>query len=120
MKLGIIGTGWIVKDFLPGLVKMDGLEIVSIMGSPTGYEKAEALSKEYGIPYAAHDLEELCGTGIDTVYVAVPNNLHFTYCYKALEKGILKRAEENAELVVQNFVMSTAGPEYHVTLERRP
>ena len=39
---------------------------------------------------------------------------------KALEKGILKRAEENAELVVQNFVMSTAGPEYHVTLERRP
>ena len=88
MKLGIIGTGWIVKDFLPGLVKMDGLEIVSIMGSPTGYEKAEALSKEYGIPYAAHDLEELCGTGIDTVYVAVPNNLHFTYCYKALEKGM--------------------------------
>ena len=39
---------------------------------------------------------------------------------KALEKGILKRADENAELVVKNFVMSTAGPEYHVTLERRP
>ena len=46
MKLGIIGTGWIVKDFLPELVKMEGLEIVSIMGSPTGFEKAEALSGE--------------------------------------------------------------------------
>ena len=39
---------------------------------------------------------------------------------KALEKGILKRADENAELVVKNFVMSVAGPEYHVILERRP
>lgn len=88
MKLGIIGTGWIVKDFLPELVKMEGLEIVSIMGSPTGFEKAEALSGEYGIPYAVHDLDELCETGIDTVYVAVPNNLHFMYCKKALEKGM--------------------------------
>ena len=39
---------------------------------------------------------------------------------KALEKGILKRADENAELVVKNFVMSAAGTEYHVILERRP
>ena len=88
MKLGIIGTGLIVKDFLPELVKMKGLEIVSIMGSPTGYEKAEALSEQYGIPNAAHDLEELFGAGIDTVYVAVPNNMHFVYCKKALEAGL--------------------------------
>ena len=59
MKLGIIGTGLIVKDFLPELVKMKGLEIVSIMGSPTGFEKAEALSAQYGIPNAVHNFEEL-------------------------------------------------------------
>ena len=39
---------------------------------------------------------------------------------KALEKGILKRADENAELVVRNFVMSVAGPEYRVAQVRRP
>ena len=88
MKLGIIGTGWIVKDFLPELVKMEGLEIRAIMGSPTGFEKAQALSREYGIPEAVHDLNELCASGIDTVYVAVPNNLHYMYCRKALEKGM--------------------------------
>ena len=88
MKLGIIGTGWIVKDFLPELTKMEGLEIVSIMGSPQGFEKAQALSEMYKIPKAAHDMDELCESGIDTVYVAVPNNLHFTYCRKALEKGM--------------------------------
>ena len=82
MKLGIIGTGWIVKDFLPELTKMEGLEIVSIMGSPQGFEKAQVLSEQYKIPNAVHDLDELCASGIDTVYVAVPNNLHFMYCRK--------------------------------------
>ena len=73
MKLGIIGTGMIVKEFLPELVKMEGLEILSIMGSPSGFAKAEALSQQYGIPKAVSNLDELCATGIDTVYVAVPN-----------------------------------------------
>ena len=85
MKLGIVGTGMIVKEFLPSLVKMEGLEVLSIMGSPSGFEKAQALREKYGIPQAAHDLDELCETGIDTVYVAIPNNLHFAYCKKALE-----------------------------------
>lgn len=52
MKLGIIGTGMIVKEFLPELVKMEGLEVLSIMGSPSGFAKAEALSQQYGIPQA--------------------------------------------------------------------
>ena len=88
MKLGIVGTGMIVQEFLPELVKMEGLEILSIMGSPTGFSKAQALSEKYEIPMAAHDMDELCAAGIDTVYVAVPNNLHFMYCKKALEKGM--------------------------------
>ena len=88
MKLGIVGTGMIVKEFLPELVKMEELEILSIMGSPTGFSKAQALSEKYEIPMAAHDMDELCAAGIDTVYVAVPNNLHFMYCKKALEKGM--------------------------------
>lgn len=88
MKLGIIGTGLIIREFLPELVKMENLDIVSIMGSPSGFEKAEALSIQYGIPKPVHDLDELCASGIDTVYVAVPNNLHFVYCKKALENGM--------------------------------
>ena len=88
MKLGIIGTGWIVRDFLPELVRMDDLAVVSIMGSPSGFEKAQALAAQYGIPQTAHNLDELIASGIDTVYVAVPNNLHFAYCKKALESGM--------------------------------
>ena len=64
MKLGIVGTGMIVQEFLPELVKMEGLEILSIMGSPTGFNKALALSEKYEIPRAAHDMDELCAAGI--------------------------------------------------------
>lgn len=32
MKLGIIGYGMIVKEFLPYLQKLDGVEIISILG----------------------------------------------------------------------------------------
>lgn len=30
MKLGIVGSGMIVKEFLPSLVKLEGLEIVGM------------------------------------------------------------------------------------------
>ena len=88
MKLGIIGTGMIVRDFLPEFMKMDGLSVCSVMGSPGGFEKAEALSGEFGIPKAVRSLQELCETGIDTVYVAVPNSFHYEYCKEAMLRGM--------------------------------
>lgn len=33
MKLGIIGAGMIVHEFLPSLVKLEGLEIVGMQGT---------------------------------------------------------------------------------------
>ena len=34
MKLGIIGTGFIVQDFLPWLKKLEGLDVESMHASP--------------------------------------------------------------------------------------
>jgi predicted dehydrogenase len=42
------------------------------------------MAEEYAIPLATSDFEELISSGIDTVYVAVPNFLHYSYCEKAL------------------------------------
>ncbi len=88
MKLGIIGAGVIVREFLPSLSKMEGLEILGIQGRTDTIPHVEELCRANGIPHAFSDFEELCRTGIDTVYVAVPNYLHEPYCRKALEKGI--------------------------------
>ena len=88
MKLGIVGSGMIVKEFLPSLVKLKDLEILGIQGTKSGIEKVEEICKKYNIPNFTDNFDELCNFGIDTVYIAVPNFLHFEFCKKALEKGI--------------------------------
>ena len=88
MKLGIIGSGMIVQEFLPSLVKLEDLEILGIQGTKSGIKKVEEICKKYNIPNFTDNFDELCNFGIDTVYIAVPNFLHFEFCKKALEKGI--------------------------------
>jgi len=88
MKLGIIGAGMIVHEFLPSLVKLEGLEIVGMQGTKKSIDKVEEICGKYGIPKFTDDFDELCKFGIDTVYIAVPNFLHFEYCKKALERGL--------------------------------
>lgn len=87
MKLGIIGTGAIVQDFLPKLIKLDGLSVISIMDIPTQLDQANRMKKEYGLELATTSFSELCESGIDTIYVAVPNILHYDFCKKALLRG---------------------------------
>lgn len=88
MKLGVIGTGTIVQEFLPRLVKMEGMEVVSVMDVPQSKERVEAMCATNGIQNPVTDFEDLCSTGIDTVYIAVPNFLHYDYCVKSLNKGL--------------------------------
>lgn len=88
MKLGIIGSGMIVRTFLPDLMRIGELEILGIQSTSRSLEAARALCREYRIPCATDSFAELCGTGIDTVYVAVPNTLHFPCCLQALEAGL--------------------------------
>ena len=88
MKLGIVGSGMIVQEFLPSLVRLEGLEIVGIQGTKKSIGKVEEICVKYGISKFTYDFNKLCEFGIDTVYIAVPNFLHFEYCKKALEKGL--------------------------------
>ena len=88
MKLGIIGTGFIVQDFLPGLKKLEGLELTAMLSTPRSRAVAEELCQQHGIKNLVTDFEDLCKTGIDTVYVAVPNFLHYEFSKKALQHGL--------------------------------
>ena len=88
MKLGIVGSGMIVQEFLPSLVKLEGMEILGMQGTKNSLDKVEEICKKYGISKFTDNFDELCTFGIDTVYIAVPNFLHFEFCKKALEKGL--------------------------------
>lgn len=113
MKLGIIGSGTIVEEFLPKLVEMEEMEILGIQGVPEQMDKVKKLCEENHVPNAVDNFEDLCMLGIDTVYVAVPNFLHAAYCKNAInrylnvivEKPItsnVKEAKELEELAKKN------------------
>lgn len=72
MKLGIIGAGLIVEEFLPKLVQIEQLEILGIQSVPSDMDKLNRWCTRYNIPLGTNDFEELCQSGIDTVYIAVP------------------------------------------------
>ena len=86
MKLGILGTGKIVRELLS---VYHGLEIEKtyLLSTERSFSQAQALAREYGLHGVFTDYDALLATDIDTVYVALPNHLHYAYTKKALEAG---------------------------------
>ena len=88
MKLAILGSGKIVEDFLSFIHELDGIDLVAIASTKRSFEKCKKLAKENGIENAYEDFDKMLeNKEIDTVYVAVPNFLHFEMAKKALENS---------------------------------
>lgn len=85
MKLGIIGSGMIVHDLLSFVDIIEDIELTAILGRKASQEKIEMLVDKYQIKKAYYDYDELLkDEAIDTVYIALPNHLHYEYTKKAL------------------------------------
>ncbi len=87
MKLGIAGSGMIVKEFLTILPYLKNIETTAICGRQSSEEKLWELAKSYNINDVFIDYDVFLNSSIDTVYVALPNSLHFEYAKRALEAG---------------------------------
>lgn len=86
MNLGIVGTGMIVKDFLSFSHELPEIKLEAIVAR--NIENLKNLQNTYNIKQIYTDLDEcLSSPRIDTIYVAVPNNLHYSVAKKALEAG---------------------------------
>lgn len=85
MKLGILGSGMIVQDFLSMAQGLNEFDLEAILCTQRSIEKASALAKQYHIKNVFTDYNNLLQSDIDTIYVALPNHLHFQYAKKALE-----------------------------------
>ncbi len=88
MKLGIIGKGNIVKEYLPQLARVEGLEVVALMGSPGKEQEAAEFCAQHGIAHCVTALDEMVSLGVDTIYVASPNLFHYAQSKAALELGL--------------------------------
>ena len=86
MKLGIIGSGMIVKDFLSFAHELPEIKLEAI--TARNIKNLKELQSKYNINNIYTDIN-LCleNKEVDTIYVAVPNNLHYSVAKKALEAG---------------------------------
>lgn len=88
MKLAILGAGMIVKDFLSMIHDIPEIELTAIMGTPNDLERMQEFQKENQIGKIYTDIAEcLKDPEVDTVYVALPNFLHYKFAKLALEAG---------------------------------
>ena len=86
MNLGIVGAGMIVKDFLSFTHELPEIKLEAIVAK--NIENLKNLQSMHNIKEIFTDLDEcLSSPSIDTIYVAVPNNLHYSVAKKALEAG---------------------------------
>ena len=86
MKVGILGTGKIVQEFLPWLVGHAPFTVQALCSTPRSAEKAQELCRQYGVPQHTTNYLELL-QWVDVVYIAVPNLQHVRFARVALEAG---------------------------------
>ena len=107
MKLGIVGSGQIVHDFLSASNQMQDVELVAISTLARSKSVAEGLAQKYQINKVYTDNEAMfAASNIDTVYIGVPNSLHFSIAKEALaagknvvcEKPLVETSEQVKEL----------------------
>lgn len=106
IKLGTIGSGVIVRSILDNVKLTEGIALEAVYSRSA--EKGEKLAGEYGCQKVYTDMESfLADPEINTVYVAVPNLLHYGMTRAALlagkhvicEKPFTTRAAHAEELI---------------------
>ena len=86
MRLGIIGTGLIVHEVLP-MIHTIRPEKIYLLGTLHSAEKTKNLCEQYHLDGYFFDYQELLLTDVDTVYIALPNTLHYAFAKEALLHG---------------------------------
>ena len=104
MKLAILGTGKIVDEVLPVLKEINDIELNAILSTPRSLEKAQKLADIYAISQVSSDYDSiLANSDVDTIYVALPNHLHYDYAKKALLAGKHVICEKPFTLTLAEF-----------------
>lgn len=106
MKVGILGTGMIVKALLKTIDLLE-FEKIYILGTDQTKEETEELAKKYSLEKCFYDYQEMLKSDVDTIYVALPNHLHYMFAKQALlhdkhviiEKPITSNYKELQDLI---------------------
>ena len=84
MKIGTIGSGFIVRTILSKVAVTEGIECAAVYSR--NYETGKKLADDFGVSKIYTDLDALCSDPeLDFIYIASPNSLHYQHVKKALE-----------------------------------
>lgn len=76
MKIGILGTGGIVKAIVPTLNRLENAQCYAIASRTA--ERAKQAAEEYGFAKAYGSYEELAADAeVELVYIATPHSCHY-------------------------------------------
>lgn len=137
MKLGIVGAGTIVQPFLSAALEVKKIQLSAICGLEQDKERMEQLSHTFSIPQIYYDYMQLLNSDVETIYIAVPNHLHYRFAKKALEnkkhvilekpfassyaqaKALIDLAKEK-NVIIFEAITNQYLPNYHKTKELLP
>lgn len=106
IKVGTIGTGTIVENFIKAVNDNEGIKIEAVYSRKL--DKAKSFGKKFNINTFYENLDEMFkDENLDVIYIASPNSLHYEQCKKALlankhvilEKPFTSTVKETIELI---------------------
>lgn len=136
MRIGTIGTGFIVDEFLDAVSELEGTECVAMYSRKE--ENAKPLTEKHGVSKIYTETDRMFSDPeIDFIYVASPNSLHYEHTYKALQQGkhvicekpftsTAEEAEQLSRLAKEKGLMLFEAiktihlPNYHLVREHLP
>ena len=86
MKIALAGAGAFGEKHLDGLAKIDGVEVISLVGRRL--EPTQAVAAKYGIGHATTDLATaLEQPGLDAVILCTPTQMHAAQAIQCMDAG---------------------------------
>ena len=118
MKVGIVGAGMIVHDFLTFAHEVTGMELVALCATPAEKEKIVEMCQANNIKAHYTNIDVMLeDSEVEVVYVAVPNHLHYEMCKKAILAGKHVICEKPFTSNCREFqILDTYAREHHLFL----
>jgi xylose dehydrogenase (NAD/NADP) len=113
IRFGILGTARITRPFFEQPLDMVSIDAIASRDA----SKAEAFAAEFNIPRAHGSYDSLLAdSGIDAVYIPLPQHLHGEYVIKAAKAGKHVLVEKPSALTVAGLKQMLAACKKHGVL----
>lgn len=138
MKIGVVGSGTIVRIALDALAEIEGVKVTAICVREKSLEAGQQLAAQYGIAqvYTDYDIM-LRDPEVEFVYIGIVNSLHYEYAKRALQAGKhvivekpftstfeeaqeLLRSAEASRLYLIEAIVTPYSPDYRKVRELLP